>query len=126
MPSILVIEDSEETAFILTHLLESLGCSAIVMPTATQGLAELETALFDLVLMDLRLPDMDGITATQMARKFTKVPIVGLSADVSPTQKARGLAAGMNDVQEKTLAREDLQAIVSRFTPAPDKIVYNA
>jgi CheY-like chemotaxis protein len=117
MTSILIIEDSQETAFILTHLLESLGCRAVVTPTATQGLHELETGVFDLVLMDLRLPDMDGFEATQAARKFTRVPIVGLSADVSPTQKAKGLAAGMNDVQEKTLRADDLRAIVTRFAP---------
>jgi len=118
MTSILIIEDSQETAFILTHLLEHLGCQTTVMPTATQGLAELETQLFDLVLMDLNLPDMDGIEATELARKFTRIPIVGLSADVTPTQKAKGLAAGMNDLQEKTLRREDLEAIVSCYAPA--------
>ena len=120
MTSILIIEDSQETAFILCHLLEHLGCATTVMPTATQGLCELETGLFDLVLMDLRLPDMDGIEATRLARKFTHIPIVGLSADVSPTQKAKGLAAGMNDLQEKTLRREDLHAIVMRYAPPED------
>ena len=121
MTAILIIEDSAETAFILTHLLESMGCSITVTPTATQGLKELETALFDLVLMDLRLPDMDGIEATRMARKFTKIPIIGLSADITPTQKAKGLAAGMNDVQEKTLRADDLKALVGRFASIPDR-----
>ncbi|HEY8963277.1 MAG TPA: response regulator [Alphaproteobacteria bacterium] len=127
MASILIIEDSEETAFILTHQLESLGCRITTTPTATQGLVELETNLFDLVLMDLRLPDMDGIEATSLARRFTKVPIVGLTADLSPTQKAKGLAAGMNDMQIKTLQREDLRAILVRFVPDdPSKTCYNA
>lgn len=126
MTSILIIEDSDETAFILTHQLEALGCTTTVMPTATRGLAEMETTTYDLILMDLRLPDMDGITATSLARKLTQAPIIGLSADVSPTQKAKGLAAGMNDVQEKTLKREDLEAIISRFAPqASPQICYN-
>lgn len=115
MTSILIVEDTPETVFILGYHLEEMGCKVSVCHSARDGIEAIKHGNFNLVLMDLRLPDMDGIEATRNIRAFSAVPVVGWSADVSSRQREEGFAAGMNDVREKTLLRDDVQSVVKGF-----------
>lgn len=115
MPSVLIVEDTPETVFILSYHLEEMGCKVSVCHSAKDGVEAVRFGRFNLVLMDLRLPDMDGIEATRQIRAFSPVPVVGWSADISGAQREAGMAAGMSDVREKTLLRDDVHEVVRMF-----------
>lgn len=115
MPTILLVEDTPETVFILSYHLEEIGCKVSVCHRASDGVEAVRFGDFNLVLMDLRLPDIDGIEATRRIRAFSTVPVVGWSADVSTTQREAGIAAGMSDVREKTLLKDDVVFVIDNF-----------
>lgn len=115
MTSVLIIEDTPETVFILSYHLEEMGCKVSVCHRGEDGIEAIRYGHFNLVLMDMRLPDIDGIEATRRIRAFSPVPVVGWSADISGRQREDGFAAGMSDVREKTLLRDDVRLVVQGF-----------
>ena len=99
---ILLVEDNEVNAEVASTLLRSAG---VVVYTATNGRAAVERAAlatppFDLILMDIQMPGMDGYEAAQLIRSMTRladVPIVALTAHAMVQQRERALAGGMDD-----------------------------
>jgi CheY-like chemotaxis protein len=86
-----------------------------------------EPDAFDLVLMDLQMPEMDGYQATAKIRsdeRFTRLPIIAMTAHATIEEKQRCLAAGMNDHISKPIDPAALFETISRFyKPAPDAVV---
>jgi CheY-like chemotaxis protein len=108
----------------LGHALLTLGGYEVV--TAEDGATAIALARdddFDLILMDVHMPDIDGLAATRAIRALPgpagAVPIVALSADVLPEQIARCRAAGMQDHVAKPINREALLATVERVLRQP-------
>ncbi|WP_297512791.1 ATP-binding protein [uncultured Caulobacter sp.] len=115
---VLLVDDHPMNRELGTALLTLAGCA---VTTAENGLQALEAArggAFDLVLMDVHMPGMDGLAATRAIRALpgpaAEMPIIALSADVLPEQIARCRAAGMTDHVGKPIRREDLFAAVAR------------
>ncbi|MDR3373570.1 MAG: ATP-binding protein [Ancalomicrobiaceae bacterium] len=116
---ILVVEDNEVNSLIAQGLLERAGHHPAI---ATSGARALELAAarsFDLVLMDLRLPDLDGIEVTRRIRKLPDakragVPIVAMSAQVLPNDVAACVDAGISDFLSKPFRAEQLEAMLRR------------
>ena len=98
-PRALVVDDHETNRTVACLMLETIGFDHAV---ACDGLEAVEAARaesFDLILMDVRMPNMDGLAATQAIRATPGgacVPIVAMTADAMPEDVARCLAAGMN------------------------------
>jgi len=117
---VLVAEDGEINRLIARELLSRIGCQ---VDLAEDGQRAVEMALsheYDLVLMDIQMPRMDGVEATWRIRAASgprsQVPIVALTAHVVATERAAHLAAGMNDHLSKPFEPATLAEVVARWS----------
>ena len=118
--SILVAEDNPINQQVICDMLEHAGYRVQVAETGDEAIRAVRKFPFDLVLMDIRMPDLDGEAATRAIRSLPapagQVPILAVTADVMQGQRERYLAAGMNGLLAKPIARETLLAMVARHT----------
>ena len=128
---VLVVDDNEENRLVAERILSRDGHSVAVAPSGADAIDMLSADRFDLVLMDLRMPDMDGFTATRKIRSSTEsfrdVPIVAVSANVMPEVARRAEQAGMNGQLVKPFRPAELRDLVACFSPsdapdAPEKV----
>ena len=110
---ILLVEDDAFTQMFLTELLQRFGASIVLANNGLEALAVLEIDRFDIVLMDLRMPIMDGYQATLAIRKralYAQLPVIAFSANVSDEEKRLCIATGMNDFVAKPINKKELLA----------------
>lgn len=104
---VLLVEDNPTNRLVAGRLLESFGVEVTMAENGLVGLNLAREGRFDLILMDIQMPEMDGVTATRQIRALPgqegAVPIIGLTANVLPQQAAEYRAAGMNDVAAKPI-----------------------
>ncbi|WP_454758755.1 ATP-binding protein [Caulobacter segnis] len=122
---VLLVDDHPMNRELGKALLTLAGCEVVTADDGHQALDAVQSGDFDLVLMDVHMPGMDGLAATRAIRALPDpigaIPIVALSADVLPEQIARCRAAGMDDHVAKPIRREELIATVARaLEAAPD------
>lgn len=115
--AILVAEDNEVNQMIISHMLEKLGHNVTMVSSGKKALevAQMRPDL-DLILMDIRMPEMSGLEATRAIRQLpmdiADIPIVALTADVVAKNKEAYLEAGMDDCVAKPIVHDELvQAI---------------
>ena len=111
---ILLVDDTPVNRELVKVMLEPLGYEIAEAPGGAEGIAIAETAPFDLILMDVRMPRVDGLEATRAIRSGTgpnrATPIVALTADVDPSADHACRAAGMDDVIAKPIVPAQLIA----------------
>lgn len=118
---VLVVEDHPVNREVVTAVLESLGCRVSVAEDGRKALEICRQGRFDLVLMDIQMPEMDGRQATlairsdEQARELPRMPIVALTANALKEDRDACLAAGMDDYLVKPVSREQLWAVLSRW-----------
>ncbi|MCB9877761.1 MAG: response regulator [Planctomycetes bacterium] len=115
---VLVVDDNTINLKVAVRMLEVLGCDVASASGAAQALELTAREQFDLVLMDMHMPDMDGIEATRRIcdRDAAARPaIVALTANVMQGDRERCLEAGMDGYLSKPLRLADLQACLPRF-----------
>lgn len=109
---VLVVDDTRTSQMVAALLLESLGHTPTIVENGAAALEIVQQQDFDVVLMDMRMPEMDGREATQRIRAlgghFAALPIIGLSADALDTVRDAGLAAGMTDYLTKPIQHDRL------------------
>lgn len=121
---ILVAEDNLTNQLVVRKTLEALGAAVRMANDGQQAISELAQGPVDLVLMDCEMPVMDGYTATEQIRrrelseKLTPIPIVALSANVTPEHKARAVDSGMSDYLAKPFRRQQLADTIRANLPA--------
>jgi CheY-like chemotaxis protein/two-component sensor histidine kinase len=128
---VLVVDDNPMNLKVARLLLEAVGADVVTAVNGSEGVEAASASRFDLILMDVQMPVMDGVAATTLIRGLDRgrgdVPIIGLTANVLPSQKRDYLAAGMDDVAEKPInpARllEQIEAVRQRREPASDVMV---
>jgi signal transduction histidine kinase/AmiR/NasT family two-component response regulator len=127
---ILLAEDNPVNAILARALLERSGCSVVTVATGEEAVAAIEAGPYDLVLMDLHMPVLDGFGATAKIRALSggvaKTPIVALTAAASEEDRRECRAAGMDDFITKPLDPRALQQLLTRWTPAPEKANFAA
>src|SRR4051812_3378381 len=120
---ILLVDDIEMNQELTRTLLERAGYGVDVAGDGADAVLAVQARAYDLVLMDVQMPGMDGLTASRLIRALDHVakdlPIVALSANVLPAQVAQVRQAGMNDLIAKPFKREDLYAAVRQWASAP-------
>jgi signal transduction histidine kinase len=106
---VLVCEDKKINVMIESKLLKDKGIIIDVAQNGLIGVKKAKNNTYDAILMDVRMPGMDGLTATREIRKFNKtVPIIALSANATQEDKIKSLEAGMNDHISKPIYKEEL------------------
>jgi two-component system, cell cycle response regulator DivK len=116
-PLVLVVEDHEDTCFLLNYLLEQRGCRVAEAKNGEDAVRMAIDARPDLVLMDISLPRMDGLAATGHMRQtpaLRDVPIVILSGHAEAFFRAEALARGGDDYVVKPFALREIERIVER------------
>lgn len=108
--SVVVIEDEAQIRRFIRTALEVEGCAVHEADTAARGLIELGTRKPDLAVVDLGLPDRDGVELIREARTWTTLPILILSARTLESEKVRALDAGADDYLTKPFGIAELQA----------------
>jgi len=113
---VLIAEDNKVNIAVAMRLLRKCGCEC---ETATNGIAAVEAATsntFDLIMMDLHMPEADGFAATKSIRQHgIIVPIIAVTASAVDGERERCLAAGMNDYLAKPIDRRRLEAVLAKW-----------
>jgi signal transduction histidine kinase/CheY-like chemotaxis protein len=109
---VLVVEDNLINQTLFAKLLEKEGYNVTVVGNGLSALASMRTHSFDIAIMDVRLPEMDGIETTQHIRNRSEfsnmrnIPIIGITAQDDSQEKKKCLEVGMNDYHTKPINRE--------------------
>ncbi len=109
-PLILIVEDDQQTRYFLKNNLSNKGWRVIEADGGKAGLAMAKTEHPDIVILDLGLPDMDGIAVTKRLRQLSDLPILILSARSQEQNKIMALDAGADDYLTKPFGRGELDA----------------
>ncbi|WP_066342298.1 ATP-binding protein [Azohydromonas lata] len=116
---LLVAEDNPHNREVALELLRGEGALVELAATGLEAVAAVAAGQFDAVLMDLQMPDMDGFTATARIRQalgLDRLPIIAMTANAAPADRAASLAAGMNDHVGKPFELRQLVAVLRRHT----------
>lgn len=109
---VLVVDDNVTNRFVAGKVLELFGCSAEAVEGGREAIERVQTGAFDLVLMDIKMPGMDGVQATREIRGLSgpvaDIPILALTANADPRDEAEYLAAGMDGVAQKPIQPDAL------------------
>jgi CheY-like chemotaxis protein len=120
MARILVVEDNEINQEIARAVLQAAGHEVDLAADGAEAVMAVQAKRYDLVLMDIQMPVMDGITATQRIRSLRHpakdLPIVAMTANVLPQQVVQYRAAGMDDHVGKPFKRDDLFSAIERWS----------
>ena len=126
---ILLAEDDAISVFAVRRILEKQGHSVTTAGDGLQALEELRREHCDLILMDVQMPNVDGVQATRLIREDEslggkrKVPIVAMTAYAMSGDREKFLEAGMNDYVAKPVSVHELERVISRIAPAvADKV----
>jgi len=125
--NILLAEDNVVNQKLAMKILEKRGHSVVVVPNGKEAVKKLEEDHFDLVLMDVQMPVMDGLTATREIRNLkpesrnqedpvSGIPIIAMTAYAMKGDREKCLEAGMNDYISKPIKSEELFRIIEKFS----------
>lgn len=114
-PLILLVEDTEAVTMLIRDYLFKYGYKVITARDGFEGIARIQEATPDLILMDVMMPELDGIETTRRIRKqmgLEKVPIIALTALAMAGDRERCLEAGMNGYLSKPVDLKELLAVI--------------
>jgi signal transduction histidine kinase/CheY-like chemotaxis protein len=121
---ILLVDDHPMNREIGGAFLTLAGCEVVTAENGQEAVDQVQSGDFDMVLMDIHMPGMDGLTATRairaLAGSVSKVPIIAMSADALPQQIALCREAGMVDHIAKPIQKDILYATVDRWLREPE------
>ncbi len=121
---ILVVEDNATNQFVASAVLEQMGMIVDIASNGREALRKLANATYDLVLMDIHMPIMDGLEATRAIRATPQgahLPVVARTASAYPEDRALAAEAGMNDFLSKPVDPQRLASVLLRWLPIKDK-----
>ena len=124
--TVLVVEDNAVNREVARRFLERLGCTPVVVSDGKAALEACSLRDFDLILMDVQMPVMDGIEATRELREREagtgrRTPIVALTASAMSGELSRCLSAGMDGLLTKPVEVARLREVLEQYVGAPDE-----
>jgi signal transduction histidine kinase/CheY-like chemotaxis protein len=117
---ILVAEDNEINQRVAIRLLQRLGFEPDIAPNGAEAVAAVARKPYDLILMDIQMPEMNGLEASQELRRResengSRIPIVAMTANVLPEDREACRSAGMDDYVSKPVSLKELKRVVDRW-----------
>jgi len=114
---ILLVEDNKTNVLVLTHFLKKWGIAYEVAWNGLEALSFFRKESFNLILMDMQMPEMDGFEATEEIRKKNdSIPIIALTASATSHEKERAKTAGVNDYITKPFDPKHLLRVIQKHT----------
>ena len=117
--AVLVVDDNEINLKVATTLLKNEGAKVVTAKSGSEALEKIKTHAFELILMDLEMPEMSGMEATRRMRQSQTcaeyIPIIALTAHAFSDVRHEALDAGMNDLLAKPYKPEQLFEIISKW-----------
>jgi CheY-like chemotaxis protein len=124
-PHVLIVDDNATNRVVAQALCEMFGCSSELAEDGMEALTAVQEQRFDLILMDIKMPRMDGVQATQAIRALPgeagRTPIVALTANADPDDAKHYLSIGMAAVVEKPIKPERLRMAMNTALTAPEE-----
>ncbi len=120
--TVLLVEDNPTNQRVAQLYLERAGCEVVMASHGKEALSAMESRRFDIVLMDVQMPVMDGLEATRLIREREtgpRTPIIALTANAMKQQIEECKANGMDDVLPKPIDRERLGQMLDQYAPPP-------
>ncbi|MEO1240625.1 MAG: response regulator [Pseudomonadota bacterium] len=120
---VLVAEDNAVNQLVVKAILEKLGCEVVIADNGQHAVEVYERGAFDIILMDLSMPEVSGVEATAIIRAKQKkesayVPIIGVTAHALREDRQRCLDAGMDDYLPKPVKQDALDKVLKKWTKA--------
>jgi signal transduction histidine kinase/CheY-like chemotaxis protein len=116
---VLVAEDNPINQKVAIRMLINMGCYVDLVEDGLGAVSAVSEGSYDLVLMDMQMPNMDGLTATAMIRELrgevSRVPIVAMTANAMAEDREACMVAGMNDYLAKPVSSQQLRAVVKKW-----------
>lgn len=123
-PHVLIVDDNATNRVVAQALCEMFGCSSELAEDGLEALQAVQENRYDLVLMDIKMPRMDGVQATHAIRALdgpvSRVPIVALTANADPEDAKHYLSIGMAAVVEKPIKPERLRMAMNAALSSPE------
>jgi CheY-like chemotaxis protein len=123
--TVLIAEDNDVNREILVTMLQTSGCQVVQARDGAEAVRLSATEAHDIVLMDVQMPELDGIAATRLIRArelsmgLPRKPILALTANALADDKANCLAAGMDDYLTKPFMRRQIVALMGKWLRGP-------
>ena len=122
---VLVAEDNQVNQLIATRIFEKLGHQATVVSNGREAFVAFQAGKFDLIAMDVQMPEMDGLDATSAIRAWEKTagthtPIIAMTAHAMRGDRERCLAAGMDGYTSKPIRIEELEHTIAQLISLPN------
>jgi PAS domain S-box-containing protein len=114
---VLLAEDNAVNQKVAARMLEKMGCRVDMAGNGLEALVMMSQLPYDLILMDVQMPEMDGITATRRLRAqgYSEIPVIALTANSRDSDRQECRAAGMSDFLAKPIKYEDLHSCLSKW-----------
>jgi len=123
-PKVLLVDDNSTNRMIASVMLRNLGCETVLAADGEEAIAAMRASAFDLVIMDLHMPILDGISACKAIKDprsgvlSPQAPIVAMTASAILRGKERCIEAGMADFMTKPLGKKDFERTLARWAPS--------
>jgi signal transduction histidine kinase/CheY-like chemotaxis protein len=118
---VLVAEDNEINQSLVAHLFSEWGLDYDITRNGREAIEKLKEKTYDLIFMDIQMPEMDGYTATREIRNVLglETPIVAMTANALAGEKEKCLGYGMNDYLSKPIREKEMYELICRFIASP-------
>ncbi|MNF44277.1 Sensor histidine kinase RcsC [compost metagenome] len=119
---VLLVDDDVRNVYALTALLDDAGLTVSSAKDGVEAIARYQDGAFDVILMDIAMPNMDGYTATRLLKQEHRctIPIIALTAHAMKGDREKCLDAGADDYLAKPVSRDELLNMLARWLPATD------
>lgn len=118
--NILLVEDEPINQKVVQLMLDNIGCQYDSASTGNEAVALAKKNQYDLILMDIQLPDINGIEVTQQLRAVgITTPIIATTAYSFDDELHSYIASGMNDVLLKPFRQENIETLIDKWTTVP-------
>jgi signal transduction histidine kinase/ActR/RegA family two-component response regulator len=119
---VLIVDDSEVNRFIMVETMKTFGLDTVAVDSGTAAIEAVQNDTFDLIVMDIQMPEVSGIEATDKIRLWEKaigakepIPIIAFSASAMRGDRERFLLAGMDDYLSKPIQADNLQQVLDKW-----------
>ncbi len=124
--TILLVEDNKVNQLVGTKVLESLGYASAIASNGLEGVRAFEEGVYDAVLMDCQMPEMDGYEATAEIRRLeagiSHIPIIAMTAGAMEGDREKCIAAGMDDFLTKPVRLDAVSTALERWVARPGRV----